>query len=213
MFRAFTLAALVLAVLAYVRPSQAQWSEPLQPGDAEKATRRANLTAGVAGGLHFGSARGFPNEAEKLNDPAFEQSTGFAAGPNLALWLGGALTDYLNFGLGLAVGGLSGNGRSAQYSAFVVRIESFPLLSLGGAYSDLGVATAFGAGGSAIKQGDDTEAEGGAISVINLGLFHETLRSRAFRLGPSIDFTHLFSQSWSSAAVTAGLRLAIYDGP
>lgn len=177
---------------------------------------RGDVTLGLSYGLGLGHAVGYPNDVGRIGDTDYQANTRVAAGPTTYVWLGGALTDWLNFNLGLAFAGLNGNELKTRGTAFVFRTEAFPLLSLadrGRAFTDFGAYTAFGIGVQTLKHGDEVKADGGAISYIGFGVFHETGHFGHVRLGPVLDGTYVFSQSLELWSVTAGARLAFYAGP
>jgi hypothetical protein len=83
--------------------AQATDNEAWDGGFGQKAERRSDIVLGVSGGLLLGAANGYPNEIDKVDEPAFESKTGFAVGNGLSFWLGGALADWFTFGLGLTL--------------------------------------------------------------------------------------------------------------
>jgi hypothetical protein len=179
-----------------------------------KNQRRADFTFGLTAGFGIGQAAGFPNEADKIDVEGFRQSTGFGSGGVGALWFGGALADWLNFGVGYAQPTLTGNGLTARGQGFVVRTEVFPLYRLGGTFRDLGAQGSFGLGISQLRDKNGVEkAMGGNMSFIALGAFHESVRFGGFRLGPTLDYSYLYSVTMDQHVVSLGARLAFYAGP
>ena len=107
---------------------RAESSEGAWDGDYNQvASRRSGFVAGLTLGLAAGNAHGYPNELAKLGDPLYKRNTGGAFGGVNRLWFGGALTDYLVFGLGFAGMGVKHGETSAAGSAFIFHVEGYPL--------------------------------------------------------------------------------------
>jgi hypothetical protein len=193
------------------------WSALAQADDAHDAQyqppppeRRADFTVGLSTLVGMTAASGFPNEADKIDDPQFEQSTGANLGTSGALWLGGALRDWFVIGFGLSkVSGQSGDQQLTSTS-FITHLELYPLFSQGGALRDLAVFGEFGAGGARIVSNDQNVANGGLVSTLGGGLVFEPLRWGGFAGGPSLEYLHQYSPSLQSHFVAAGFRLAFY---
>jgi hypothetical protein len=130
-----------------------------------------------------------------------------------ALWLGGALTDWLTIGIGALGGSIEANGLSATGGSFHVRIESFPLFYRQGAWRDVGVSFTAGTGGYEVKRGNETVAEGQGTSTVGAGLFFEPWRFWQFSTGPQIEYGHHFSRSLKAHTLLVGWRMAFYGGP
>ena len=107
------------------------------------------------------------------------------------------LTDYLD----------------AEGFGVLFRVEAFPLWSQGGVWRDAGVYTDFGIGGMKLKSGGDTEADGGALSIIGLGAFWEPVRFSIFSFGPNIEYVHAYSRTLHLSSATVGARLVLYTRP
>ena len=95
--------------------------------DAYEAKRRSDVTIGFSVGPVFGSATGYPNEADKIDNPDFRSATGVGTGTGGAFWLGGAFTDWFTFAIGSGGGSFSGTSLDAKGGAILLRIETFPL--------------------------------------------------------------------------------------
>ena len=176
---------------------------------APETERRGGFTIGLGAGAGFGSFSGFPNKLSEIGDPELEQNVdGFAFGN--AVWLGGTLRDWIGFGLGLSMRGASEGDLTASNQAFIIHLEGFPLYGLGGEWRDVGIAGNFGAGGALINDGSDDVADGGIMSVLGLGVFYEPWKFWHFSTGPSLDYTHEFSESLRSNTVTLGMRFVFY---
>ena len=187
-------------------------ANPADNNRAVKAQRRSDFAAGLSLGGAFGRASGYPNEVQKLNDPAYRQNTKLGAGVTQFLWLGVAFNDYLTFGLGLGGVGLSGNDRKGKATIYGFHIDAYPLFDLNENLRDLGVFANVGTGPLTITGGPE-EAKGGAMSYLEGGLVYERLRFWRCALGPSLSVSHMWSESATLTATEVGLRLAVYGGP
>jgi hypothetical protein len=188
------------------------WAQEEQVEDYEAPDdRRGGLWLGVAPSVLAGTAVGYPNELSKLHRAEFKADTGLGFGNSTSFWLGGALRDWLNVGAGATFVGLQGDDRSASGGAVILRLEGFPLYSLGSAWKDAGLLGEFGAGWMTIRSAEDEElAEGGSLSFIGLGGFYEALQFGHIALGPALQYSHGFSQTLSGHLVSLGLRASFY---
>jgi hypothetical protein len=180
---------------------------------AEKAERRSDFALGIDYGVGFGKVAGYPMDAVTLGDSRYRADTGLGVGQLGRLWLGGALTDWYTFGLGLELLKVSGNDLTARGGAFLLHNEIFPLWSLGSGYRDLGVSLNFGIGGMLVRQSGSVVADGGSLALVGLGVFHETLRWHGLAFGPAVSFSEYFSQTLDAHLGSVGLRLAYTTGP
>lgn len=180
---------------------------------AQKAERRSDFALGLDYGLGLGKIAGYPMDAVKLGDPRYRADTGFGVGQLGRFWLGGALTDWYVFGVGMELLKVSGNDLTARGGAFLLHNEVFPLWSLGSAYRDLGVSLNFGIGGMLVRQSGSVVADGGSLAMVGLGVFHETLRWRGLTLGPTVAFSEYFSETLDAHVGSVGLRMSYTTGP
>lgn len=177
------------------------------------ATRRSGFTLGIASGLSIASARGYLNDVTQIDVSGLEASTGAGASVGTALWIGGALADWLTIALGLTRGSFSGNGLDATGSSLHVRIEAFPLFFRGGAWQDAGLSVFAGTGNYDVKRADTTVAEGEGTSLVGVGAFFEPWQFWQLSTGPDVSYTHQFSRSLSAHSLIIGWRLAFYAAP
>jgi hypothetical protein len=206
------LAAVVLLGVVAVTPRVSADFAESDASDYEPppTERRGGFSFGFSLGPGLSSVAGYRNDLNEIGDPAFERTVD-ALGVGGSLWLGGALRDWLNLGVGASFRNAQQDDLVSQNSAFVFRVEGFPLFSLGGRARDIGVFGEFGAGGAEIVDADmEVVADGGILSVIGLGVFYEPWRFWHFSTGPLLQYTHEFSPSLTSHAVTLGLRTALY---
>ena len=178
-----------------------------------KATRRSDLLIGVGAGLNVGRARGYPNEVDKIDNPAYKADTRNTLGGGGSAWLGLAFNDWLSFALGAASMNLASDEFTASGTGFMFRVETFPLFAQGGAFRDFGVCGDFGVGLLKIKADGEEKADGAFMSLIGVGAFYEGWRLGPVAIGPIVEYTHLFSQSAKLYSTLYGVRVALYTGP
>jgi hypothetical protein len=177
------------------------------------AERRSDLVLGVSGGLLLGATSGYPNELVKIDDPAYESSTGFAAGTGFSFWIGGALADWLTVGVGaMLLGGSGPNGRMSGVSG-ILKVEAYPLYGQGGPLRDLAFFTDFGAGGMTVEGEPEDPADGGFTSVAGLGSAYELLRFSRFAVAPTAEYVFIRSPTVTSHSAILGARVVFYGGP
>jgi hypothetical protein len=181
-------------------------------GYKQVATRRSGFMLGLNLGLAMGSAYGYPNEIAKLDVPAYKRNTATAFGGTNRLWLGGALTDWFVFGVGLAGIGLKHENTSLAGSAFIFHVEGYPLFYRGGVFRDLSIFGDFGAGGMKITGNNREEADGGLMSNIGLGVAYDPLRFWHFTLGPAVEYWHAWSQTLTLNSVALEARFTFVGG-
>jgi hypothetical protein len=174
---------------------------------------RSGFSAGFAGGLTLGNVQGYPNDVTKIGERQFEVNTGASVNSGGALWIGGALADWLTLGIGAIGGSIAGNGLTASGGSLQFRIETFPLFHQGGDFRDLGVVFTAGTGGYEVERDGETVAEGAGTSVVGGGVFFEPWRFWRFATGPEIEYVHHFSRSLSAHMLVLGWRMAFYAGP
>jgi hypothetical protein len=177
------------------------------------AVRRSGFSFGVTGGLMLASIGGYPNDVSKIDSAEFRADMDLGVSTGGALWLGGALTDWLSIGIGTLGGSPRGNGLEGSGGTFQVRVETFPLFYRQGAWQDLGVLFTAGVGGYTLERGGATVAEGEGTSAVGAGVFFEPWRFWQFSTGPQIEYGHQFSRSLSAHTVVIGWRAAFYGGP
>ena len=110
------------------------------------ATRRGGFTVGLSLGASLGNITGYPNDIRKNGRPEYLTDMGAAFGGGGTLWLGGALADWLVFGVGVGFNRSQGGGAITLALTFVFHTELFPLFTLGGVWRELGISFDTGAG-------------------------------------------------------------------
>jgi hypothetical protein len=179
------------------------------------ATRRSGFTAGFLGGLAFGTVAGYPNDFSKIDVPQFRSATS-GVGPSGTLYLGGALTDWFTFGLGLSRSSY-GSGRLVTSStAYLFHLEAFPLFASGGATRDLGLFADFGTGTATIVRRSDQAqfSSSGSLSIAGVGVFWETWRLAGhIAIGPFAAWHYQGSLAMTRYFGDLGIRMSAYGGP
>ena len=184
---------------------------------APPVARRGGFTIGAGVGLNAGALTGFPNDLAKIDEPEFEQDFG-GLGVASQIWVGGMLRDWLGFAVGVSNRTLRTSdgegGRTGAVTAIVLHLDAYPLWGLGGTYRDLGVNAQVGAGFGGVvrsEDSDDSLADGGFLSSVSLGVFHETWRFYKFTVGPQLSYQLAFSESLTSQFLSIGLRTSFYS--
>lgn len=182
--------------------------------------RRAGFSVGVLFGGGLGNITGSPADIEKRGKAEFRTDMGAAFGGNATLWLGGALTDWLVFGVGLGGGMYQGGGTKLEGFTFVFHTEAFPLFWLGGLWHDMGISLDTGAGSFTGEVQDKPAGaagqliapviESGAASRVGVGVFYDGFRLWKVSTGPFVAFDYTWSATLSQPVVLLGLRTALY---
>jgi hypothetical protein len=184
--------------------------------ETEEAERRSGFAMAITLGAGIGSAAGFPNEATKIGREAYYTETGIGAGSDMRLWLGGALTDWLNFGAGLDFNGFTADGTTSGSAVVILHADVFPLYTLGGAWRDAGVMLDFGTGSALTTPEDDPDTkliDGGAVSHIGFGGFWEGVRFWRIAMGPFAEMKYTWSETVRRPMGILGWRTGLYVGP
>ncbi len=175
--------------------------------------RRSDFMFSVTGGFVLGVVSGYPNDVDKIDQPAYEASTGAAPGYGGTAIIGLAFRDWLGFGIGLHQSKFSGGGHAGSALLFLFRTEAYPFYEMGAVGKDLGLAVTGGLGVLKLEHDGEKSADGGAASVVGLGAFWEGLQFGQISLGPALDYQYVFSTSISGHLTTLGLRGVFYGGP
>lgn len=197
-------------------------SAPAEVPAWEKAPpeRRSGFSVGILAGGGLGNITGYPADIEKRGKAEYRADLGAAYGGGGTLWLGGALTDWLVFGVGLGGASYQGNGITVQGFTFVFHTEVFPLYWMGGAFRELGLFLDTGAGsynGELNEKPAGTGAnlvppviESGAASRVGVGVFYDGLRVWKLSAGPYVGLDYTWSATLTQPMVVLGLRGALY---
>ena len=122
---------------------------PVDP-KAEKAwetdpyEHRGGFAVGLSLGLGVGAANGFPADARKIGREEFYTESGLGLSTLGSLWIGGALADWLTFGLGGGFALIRADGTESPAPFMFFHTDIYPLYGLEGAFRNLGMTTDFG---------------------------------------------------------------------
>jgi hypothetical protein len=165
-------------------------------------------------GLSFGTVSGYPNDFSKIDQPAFRSATS-GVGNGFTLYLGGALTDWFTFGLGMTQTSFGSDKLVTKGGAFIFHVEAFPLFAKGGLYRDLGLFANFGTGTATIsrREGGQEFAASGSLSIAGVGALWETWRFWHIALGPFAQVQYEASNSMERTLGEVGIRGVFYGGP
>jgi hypothetical protein len=210
--------------------------KPLQPQTENKSQvvtstpeieappkRRAGIVLGVEVGLGLAGSSGYPNDSNDIGDPNYYAASGLMTGGGGSVFVMGALSDYLNFGF---FAGEAKFGTHEWYSSGAaggLRVEIFPLYSLGGPLRDLGVLLKTGIGSTTLvnrqiglSDGEPAVSQTGVGAFIAPGVFYEFWLFRGmgghFALGPSLEYDAMYSESMERHGALLGLRFLWYGG-
>src|SRR5438067_434328 len=103
----------IASAMAWPRGARAEGAAneaPAAPWENAPPTRRGGFMTSVDVGGGVAGVAGFPNDVHKIGLARYYTSTGVIPGAAGTLWIGGALTDYFNFGLGLTSSQLFASG-------------------------------------------------------------------------------------------------------
>jgi hypothetical protein len=185
--------------------------------ETQAPERRSGFTMGLMLGGGVAGMSGYPNDPKRIDRQAYYAETGARPSATVGFWLGGALTDWLTFGVGVSGARLFSTGDTlAQSGTLGFHIELFPLYGLGGKLRELGVIFNGGIGVASITPNKDPDralADGGACSVLGLGVFYEGLRFWKISTGPFLLAESSWSLNLHHPALFIGLRTAFYRKP
>lgn len=214
---------LAVALLLVGSNARAEPAAPENKTPEDKATERPHerggLAIGLQGGFASGTASGYPNDLQKIDDPTYYGAGGAMLGQTGTLTVMGAFTRFLSFGAFVqesTLSSTSGRWRSLGYSGGF-RVEVFPLVWLSPVLADLGVSGSFGVGGGSLKanQGMYPGADG-VQSYLGVGLFYELLFAHPgktrWAIGPSVEYQLITSRPFERSDFFAGVRFTFYTG-
>ena len=215
-------AALVGALMCASGPAHAQFTptgveERKSDPQINIRTLRSGLVVSLMLGYGISTASGYPNNSNQIGDENYYSASDVMAGAGGGLFVGGALTDYLNFGFFVLSQSFRSSSWESRIGAGGIRVEAFPLVYVFPTLKNLGFFGNFGIGADTldVKGGGYPEAHG-VQSIIGIGgmyeftIFHLLGGHGAF--GPTLEYDTVFAQSISSGSGVLGLRLAFYGG-
>ena len=146
------------------------------------------------------------------------------------IWLGGALADSFNFGIGFGGGDIlltsyqvrnkDGKLVDRSYSnsagGIMFHLDVFPLYTLGDAWRDLGVQIEAGTGGATtVDAKDDTKVfiDGAGAGAVSAAVFFEAKQAWKIRMAPYLGGHYMFSETVRRPTLLVGFRAVLYTGP
>ncbi len=180
------------------------------------AERRAGLVLGVAPGIAFAGASGYPNNARLIGNPDFYSQSPLLVGTSTTVFLIGALTDFFSFGPMVNVAKFESSSWKSTGFAVGFRAEVFPLVRLFPRLADISVYGQAGIGGTELQAKGPFPSADGSQSFAGLGVHHEF---RLFRMlgghlagGPYAEYDAIFTTSAERHWGAVGFRCAWYGG-
>jgi hypothetical protein len=180
------------------------------------AERRAGLVLGIAPGLAFAGASGYPNNVRLIDNPAFYSSSGLLVGSSTTIFLLGALTDYVSFGPMVNIASFETDTWTSKGFGVGFRAEAFPLVHLVPRLADTALYGQAGIGSTELKAKGPFPSADGTQSFAGVGAHHEfrlfTMLGGHVSGGPYAEYDAIFSSSAERHWATLGLRVAWYGG-
>ncbi|HRH01048.1 MAG TPA: hypothetical protein PLR99_32615, partial [Polyangiaceae bacterium] len=226
----------IMAVSAPPPPLPASALAPLETDPERRKVKhryRKGFMLTLAFGQSVGTASGYPNDVQKIGVPAYFASSGALLGGGFQMVIGGALTDYFNFGVLFGGGGFKSDDWEVAAGGTGFRVEAFPAVvafpKIQG-LAHLGIAADLGVGNVKIqaKANPDNPAEvasatrgyttiEGFQSALGIGLFYETslfsLLGGHVSLAPELSYRTAYTASSQVNYGTLAARLTYYGGP
>jgi hypothetical protein len=202
---------------------QAIQAAPNAPAAAESPTlrrvvaqRRSGVVIGVAPGIAFAGASGYPNNDVLIGNPAFYSESPMLVGSSTTYFLMGALTDYFSFGPMVNVAKFESDKWRSTGLGIGFRAEVFPLLRLFPTLADTALYGQAGIGATELQAKGDYPSADGTQSFVGIGIHHEfrlfRLLGGHFAIGPYAEYDAIFSASAERHWASLGFRIAWYGG-
>jgi hypothetical protein len=217
-----------LALAALETPAHAQDEAPVAPPPppetrAEEptmrkvaATRRAGVVLGVAPGIAFAGASGYPNSARLIGNSEFYSTSPLLVGHSTTYFLMGALTDFVSFGPMVNIATFESPSWKSTGFGIGFRAEVFPLAHLVPMLADSAIYGQAGAGATELQAKGPFPSADGTQSFAGVGVHHEFRLFRMlgghFSAGPYFEYDAIFATSAERHWASVGLRLAWYGG-
>lgn len=180
------------------------------------AERRAGIVLGVAPGVAFAGASGYPNNARLIGNGDFYSESPLLVGHSTTYFLMGALTDYVSFGPMVNIAKFESDRWTSTGLGIGFRVEAFPLVRLFPTLADSSIYGQAGVGSTELQAKGNFPSADGTQSFAGIGLHHEF---RLFRMlgghlsgGPYAEYDAIFSTSAERHWASVGFRVAWYGG-
>ena len=179
---------------------------------------RGGIVIGLSAGAGLGSASGYPNNSQQIGNPDYYSASGFMLGGYGQLWVLGAFSDYVSFGLWYGHANLRNNDWRSSGDGGGFRLELYPLVGLVPALQGLGILANAGIGSGKLTSTNPALPEAnGTQSFLGAGIFHDWGfgygRAGHFAFGPSLEYDAIWSQPFEQHGLVGSIRIAYYGGP
>lgn len=203
-----------------------------------EAERRSGFAVGLSTGFGLGASNGYPNDPKKIGRSAFYTESGVGLANYGGIWLGGALADAFNFGIGFGGGDImftsyevkradgkpkldrNGDPVTRDYGnpagGIMFHLDVYPLYTLGDAWRDLGIQIEAGTGGAnTVDDEDDTIVfiDGAGAGAVSAAVFFEAKQAWKIRMAPYLGGHYMFSETVRRPSLLVGFRAVLYTGP
>jgi hypothetical protein len=176
--------------------------------------RRAGLVTGVAGGVGFAGASGYPNNARFFNNPDYYSSSPLLIGWSGSAFLMGALTDWISLGPTATMANFESPKWKSTGFGIGFRAEVFPFVGLFPRLGDLAAYGSLGVGKTELRAKGPFPTADGSQSFLAIGVHHEWSFVRFLgthtTAGPFVEYNAILSQPAERHWLAIGLRLAFY---
>ena len=180
------------------------------------AERRAGLVIGVAPGIAFAGASGYPNNQVLVGNPAFYSESPLLVGSSTTYFLMGAFTDYFSFGPMVNIATFDTPKWKSTGLGIGFRAEVFPLIRLVPTLADTSIYGQAGVGSTELQAKGNFPSADGTQSFAGIGLHHEfrlfKLLGGHFAGGPYAEYDAIFAPSAERHWASVGFRVAWYGG-
>ncbi len=210
-------AALVSTSARTASAQQAAPDEPVAPALRKVAAeRRGGIVLGVAPGLAFAGASGYPNNTRLIGNPEFYSESPLLVGHSTTYFLMGAFTDYASFGPMVNIATFESEKWKSTGLGIGFRAEIFPLLRLVPRLADTSIYGQAGVGSTELQAKGAFPSADGTQSFAGLGVHHEfrlfKLLGGHFAGGPYVEYDAIFAPGAERHWASLGLRVAWYGG-
>ncbi len=196
-------------------------AEPAEPVDPSKAwetapyEHRGGFAVGLIAGAGVGASNGFPADTRKIGRAEFYTESGLGLATTGTLWIGGALADWLTFGIGGGFGMILNDETVSPAPTLIFHSDVYPLYSLGGAWRNLGATLDFGFGFATTEDAETEQRliDAGGASHIFAGVLFEGIEFWKIKMGPFAGVHYLFSETIRRPAAILGFRTSLYTLP
>lgn len=181
--------------------------------------RKGFMLTLVTGGA-VGAGSGYPNDVQKIGNRDYYSQSAVMPGSTFQVVIGGALTDYFNFGVVFGGASFKSSDWEVRASGFGFRVEAFPaVLALPKvkALANLGIGADLGAGMIKVQAVGNYPGVEGFQSILGVSTFYEFrlfgLLGGHVSLSPEAAFHAAYAASSQVSYGSLAARLSFYGGP